>query len=48
MFSKEELIRSIIQDMADLEITTDNNKKDTIKSFLEYKIRYLQGLIKEM
>lgn len=48
MFDKEELIKSIIQDLVDLEKTTNNNEKDTIKSFLEYKIRYLQGLIKEM
>ena len=48
MFDKEELIKSIIQDLVDLEKTTNNNEKDTIKSFLEYKLKYLTGLIKEM
>lgn len=48
MFDKEELIRSIINDIVTLEKTTNSDEKDTIKSFLEYKLKYLQGLIKEM
>lgn len=44
----EELIKGLINDIVILQMSKDESEKDTIKAFLDYKLKYLKGLIKEL
>lgn len=46
--SKEDILKSIINDINILKTIKNLKEKETIKAFIKYKLKYLEGLIKDL
>ena len=46
--NKEDILKSIIKDIDTLQTIKNLKEKETIKAFMLYKLKYLEGLIKDL